>query len=150
MALGTTIQAHQLTIDKNVQQTFSSQKNNQKITSLIIFFKTSQGIPEFLQTIKSNPQVSVEPLIFMPAVIVTCPKDPLILERISHFPSVASIALNKPAAEKIEISPSTKKPKIQFRYPGIDKWWAHNFKGQSGVIGIIDSGIDATHQAFLT
>ncbi|HRD69271.1 MAG TPA: S8 family serine peptidase [Legionella sp.] len=150
MALWTTLQAHQFTIDKNVQETFSGKKNNQNVTSLILFFKTNQSIPTFLQSINSNSQISVEPLNFMPAVVLTCPKDPLILERISQFPGIFSIALNKPAAEKIEISPSTKKPRIQFRYPGIDKWWAHNFKGQSGVIGIIDSGIDATHQAFLT
>lgn len=58
------------------------------------------------------------------------------------------VALNKPAAEKIEINLRTRSLETEFRYPGIDKWWASNFKGQSAVIGIIDSGIDPTHQAF--
>jgi serine protease AprX len=63
---------------------------------------------------------------------------------------VAYIALNKPAGEKIEISLHTKKPKIQYRYPGIDKWWAKNYKGQSGIIGIIDSGLAPDHPALAT
>jgi serine protease AprX len=147
---GVHAQVHDLIIDPNVSESFSNSDKNHDFTSVILFFKSNRNIPGFLEDMASFPEINIESLNFMPAVVITCPRELSILQRIREYPDVVYIALNRPAAEKIEISPNTKKPKIQFRYPGIDKWWAHDFKGQSAIIGIIDSGIDSTHQAFVT
>ncbi|MBA2649083.1 MAG: S8 family serine peptidase [Legionella sp.] len=140
--------AYCLTIDKDVKQGFDVPKK--EYISVILFFNSYNKVPSFIQQFSELEHVTLEPLNFMPAIIVTSYKDPALLKKISTFPSLAYIALNTPAGEKIEINSITNKPKNSFRYPGVSKWWSQNFIGQSGVIGIIDSGIDPTHPALIS
>lgn len=134
-------------IDKDV---YSSFKNHSKehYVSLLVFFKSHRPIPKFIESLKS-PIVHSEYLTFMPTVVVTFPKKKSILNFIASYPAVKSIALNRPAGEKIEINTQTKKIKNNSLFLGIDLWWSKNFKGQSGIVGIIDSGIAKDHPALL-
>lgn len=132
-------------IDKNVIQAY---KNKNNTASVIIFFYSPEKIPQFIKSMAAFQHLSIVPLTFMPAVILTGKDNPHILQSIVEQPSVAHLALNEPAGEKIDLGGVAKQPKIKLRYLGIDRWWTKNFKGQSGVVGVIDSGIDAAHPAF--
>jgi serine protease AprX len=134
-------------IDKNVYSNFTVPSEEQYV-SVLVFFNSNKNIPKFIQDLKA-PNIHVELLNFMPTVVVTCPRQLNILKSIASAPGVKSIALNEPAGEKIEINTHTKKIKNTFLFPGIDLWWSENFKGQSGIVGIIDSGIAIDHPALL-
>lgn len=133
-------------IDKNIIESYKNKKNT---VSLILFFQNSKEIPHFINTMKSFKKIFILPLNFMPAAILTGNDDPIILSAVLKSPLITHIALNEPAGEKSEAKYKREKRIIQYRYPGIDKWWAKNFKGQSGVVGIIDSGIDKNHPALI-
>lgn len=135
-------------IDKDIFTYLNNHHKHDKYLSLLVFFKSKKDVAPAIAKLKS-PNIHVDELHFMPVVVMTGKKDYRMLTKISHLPFVRHIALNQPAGEKIEISPDTEKPKRPFRYPGMAKWWAKNFKGQSGIIGLIDSGIAPDHPALI-
>ncbi len=134
-----------------MQLTHSGQKD--PFQSLIIFFNSIDKRDEFIKSLQGDLTISLSRLDFMPVAIVTFVPTTRIYRKITASPHIRYIALNKPASEKIEVSPQSVRPapavKVPFRYPGIDLWWEHGFKGQSGVLGLIDSGIAPDHPAFL-
>lgn len=133
-------------VDKNIIEAY---KNKNNTASLILFFQYRNQIPHFIKTMKKFNQVTILPLNFMPAAILTGNDDPIILNAVLENPLIVHIALNEPAGEKSESRYKNEKSITQYRYPGIDKWWAKNFKGQSATVGIIDSGIDKNHPALI-
>lgn len=135
----------QARIDKNVTTTFQSQQT--KLISLLLFFKSTAAKTDFINQFSVPIKTVLTPLSFMPTLLITGPKDKLNLQKISQFPDLMYIALNKPAGEKSELQPS-KKVKVRSRYPGIDLWWNNGYQGQNGLVGLIDSGIAADHPAF--
>ncbi|MGQ3888548.1 S8 family peptidase [Legionella sp. CNM-1927-20] len=118
--------------------------------SLIIFFKSNYRKDVFVQVMRRDSTLLLMPLDFMPVVVVTFLPTDKIYKKLISFPGTLYIALNKPADEKVEISSHSIKPKVPFRYPGIDLWWEHGFDGHKGVLGLIDSGIAPDHPALST
>ncbi|WP_131782876.1 S8 family peptidase [Legionella gresilensis] len=139
-------------IDKEVLRAIQAVHLEQQgiYQSLLIFFKSDSKKKFFVKVMEKDPSLLLTPLDFMPVVVVTFLPTDKTYKKMTSFPGVLYIALNKPAAEKVEISPHSIKPKVPFRYPGIDLWWEHGFIGHKGVLGLIDSGIAYDHPAFLT
>lgn len=134
-------------IDQDVVKAFHS-KNSTSFISLLVFFKSIEQTDFFIRELQSTPSLSINRLDFMPVAIATFSSNDMTFQKISSFPDVLYLALNQPAGEKIEISSESSKPKVPFRYPGIDLWWEHGYKGQNEVVGLIDSGIAPDHPAF--
>lgn len=135
------------TIDREVYRALQDTSVHSPIMSLMVFFNSLNAANQFKSAIPPSAEIHETVLNFMPVVIVTYPKKIPLFDKIVAVPTVVYIALNKPAGEKIEIGPHATKPKVPFRYPGIDLWWENGYKGQSGVIGLIDSGIAPDHPA---
>ncbi|WP_419420804.1 S8 family serine peptidase [Legionella sp. D16C41] len=136
-------------IDKDVRQAMQLSYLGQQgvFQSLFLFFNSNEKRNAFIDVIKTNPNLSVMSLNFMPVAIVTFIPTAKIYKKITQSADILYIALNKPANEKVELSSHSTHPRVPFRYPGIDLWWQHGFKGYQGVLGLIDSGISPEHPA---
>ncbi|MDI1351850.1 MAG: S8 family serine peptidase, partial [bacterium] len=133
-------------VDKDVINIIQAHEDKTaKYISLFVFFKSFAHSAAFVDKLTPVSGIFVKRLNFMPVVIVTFLKHQSVLPLLLRDPYVKHIALNNPAGEKIELQSEATKPKVPFRYPGIDLWWNHGFKGQSGIIGLIDSGIAPDH-----
>ncbi len=137
-------------IDAEVIETLviNQDKNPKPFTSIFIFINSTKNMKNVIHELKKIPGLSFQQLNFMPALVAVLPNDPLILNKITANPAVKHIALNKRADEKIDLNPSkTKILATSSYYPGIKTWWKQGYKGRSGIIGLIDSGVASEHPA---
>jgi serine protease AprX len=130
------------------EETISTRSSD--ITSIIIFLKSRTHLPSFLQEINDLPGVTAKSLHFMSAVIALIPKDWTILNHIANHKDSAHISsINKAGVEELEVSAQAILLISSSAYPSLNNWWQHGYTGQSGVLGLIDSGIAVDHPGLL-
>lgn len=122
-------------------------QKEERFQSQLVFFKSINERDTFVNSIKEDNNLSVNSLDFMPVAIVTFAPSAEVSKRIASFPGVAYIGLNRPASEKETPHYTASQSTVSARYPGIELWRKHGFNGQTGVLGLIDSGIAPDHPA---
>lgn len=130
---------------KSMLNDSKNQVNNPNSIAVIIFLKSKSNVSSFISTLNQVPGITVKPLNFMPAVIAILPKDYKIIEKIANNQMVTQISSSKAGTEEIEISSQAILLAPSSAYPNINNFWANGYTGQSGIIGLIDSGVDTTH-----
>ncbi|MCR9192989.1 MAG: S8 family peptidase [Gammaproteobacteria bacterium] len=123
----------------------NSQTAAKSTMPIIIFAKSHTQIPALLHQLNKQPHVSAQALHFMPAITAVIPKNKSLLKAIAAEPVVAQISLNRPGTEELEISAQALMLRSSITYPKVNNWWQAGYTGQSGVVGIIDSGVAVEH-----
>ncbi|MBA2656271.1 MAG: S8 family peptidase [Tatlockia sp.] len=113
--------------------------------SLIVLFQSDTKRDAFVNALQNDKKLTLNRLNFMPAAIVTFKPNAQIYKQVTSFDGISYIGLNVPASEKNEKLSQATRPKVVFRYPGINLWWQQGFNGHGGVLGLIDSGVAADH-----
>lgn len=115
--------------------------------SLLVFMNNETDITKFNKDFESISNVSITKFDGLPMVIVTIPKNIDQLHFIMNHPSIKQISSYQGSKEEMEISEQAILLKSSTKYPDVNNWWAHNYTGANGVVGIIDTGIDFTHES---
>jgi len=123
----------------------NSQPETKNTLSIIIFTKSHAQMPALLHQLNKQPHVAAQALQFMPAITAVIPKDKKLLKIIANDPAVAQISLNRPGTEESESSAQALMLSPSTTYPKVNNWWQAGYTGQSGVVGIIDSGVAVEH-----
>lgn len=121
--------------------------NNNTAISLLVFANNKASKASMLASLRKIPDITIQDMAFMPAVVIQAPKNPDILEQISNIENTAQISSYKPAAIELDVSAQALKLAPSPYYPRIHNWWAHGYTGKTGVLGLIDTGIDPNHPA---
>ncbi len=113
--------------------------------SVIVFLKSQSDVPLVLHDLSSIPGIKIQPLHFMPAVVVILPKKLTVLNQIANHYAAAQVSSNKPGSKELEVSAQSLLLTPSDVYPTANNWWLAGYTGKHGIVGLIDSGIAVEH-----
>jgi serine protease AprX len=135
-------------IDKDVLQEVRALKSNkedsQKIR-LLVFLNQTGTVNQLISQFGSVKDLSIQKLEGLPFLIISIPKDHSILEKIAKEPAIAQISSYRAGQEELEISKQAMLLKPSSYFPDIKNWIDSGYTGASGIVGLIDSGVDIEH-----
>src|SRR3990167_11062208 len=142
-------------VDQDVLDQMSSVRlgqgmDNPTLVPVIIFLDATANVDHYVEQLKTLRNISATALHFMPAVIALLPRNLRILHITAHDGVAKQISSFQPhSVEELEVSAQSMLLTSSSTYPNINNWWSQGYIGQSGVIGLIDSGVDVTHPGLL-
>jgi serine protease AprX len=129
-------------INKSHSKPLPSQHSSR--TSTIIFLHSEKEADLFIADLKKL-QVFAKKFDSIPAVLVSLPTDPLVLDTIANHPAAMQITSLHGGHEELEFSEQAILLRSSALYPMISNWWNNGYTGQHSIVGILDSGIASEH-----
>lgn len=114
-------------------------------TSTIIFLHSIKDADSFIADLNKIPHVFAKKFDSIPAVLVSLPTDPLVLDTIANHPAAMQITSFHGGQEELEFSEQAILLRPSALYPTISNWWDYGYTGQHSIVGLLDSGIAREH-----
>ncbi|MBA3535594.1 MAG: S8 family serine peptidase [Tatlockia sp.] len=112
---------------------------------LLIFLNQTDTLNELITQFSSMNDVFIQQLEGLPFLIISIPKNQSILKKIAKEPAIAQISSYHGGQEELEISKQAMLLKPSSYFPNIKNWIESGYTGASGIVGLIDSGVDINH-----
>lgn len=130
--------------NKSHSKTFTSQQLSPIAT--IIFLHSKKEVGLFIDNLKKL-KVFAKKIDSIPAVLVSLPANPLILDSIANHPAAMQITSFHGGHEELEFSEQAILLRPSELYPLISNWWDNGYTGQRSIVGMLDSGIASDHSS---
>lgn len=113
--------------------------------TLIVFLYQMQDKASLIQKLQGMPDVTWQDLESIPAMTLQVPNNAAVIQDIANFNEVAQLSSHHGANKELDISTQSIKLAPSSYYPNLSNWWDAGFTGKSGVLGLIDTGVDPLH-----
>src|SRR3990167_7272476 len=110
-------------------------------TTTIIFLHSEKEADLFIADLEQLDGVVTKKFDSIPAVLVSLPIDPLVLNTIANHPAAMQISSFHGGHEELEFSEQAILLRPSHFYPRISNWWDNGYTGQHSIIGLLDSGV---------